>query len=73
MDFSPSNHSLSVGEKVTYINKNTAPHTATAKDENFDTGRLTKDMSSTVTITKAGDTNYCCKVYPSMKGKITAK
>ena len=73
MDFSPNNLTLSVGDKVTFINKDSAPHTATAKDASFDTGRLTKDMSSTITITKAGDFNYFCKVHPSMEGKITAK
>lgn len=73
MKFSVPSISVAVGDTVTFTNVDGAPHTATAKDGSFDTGRLSKGESAVVMITAAGEFSYFCAVHPSMKGKIVAQ
>ena len=69
--FSPANLSVKAGDTVQFVNMDGAPHTATAKDGSFDTGRLGKGQSKAVTFSKKGTFDYFCAVHPNMKGKIT--
>ena len=73
MKFSPASLELAVGDTVTFTNNDGAPHTGTALDGSFDTGRLTKGQSGTVTISAAGAHDYKCAIHTSMKGTVTAK
>jgi plastocyanin len=70
--FAPANISVAAGDTITFTNKDSAPHTATANDGSFDTGRLNKGESATVTINAAGTFDYICELHPSMKGVVTA-
>jgi plastocyanin len=72
MKFSPAELSVATGDTITFVNQDTAPHTASATDGAFDTGRLSKGESATVTVAEGGTHNYICKVHPSMKGVVTA-
>lgn len=72
MKFVPDDLSVAVGDTVTFTNMDSAPHTGTAKDGSFETGKLSKGKSGTVTISAAGDHAYFCKVHPNMKGVIRA-
>lgn len=72
MKFSPSTLTVATGDTVTFTNVDRAPHTATAKDGSFDTGRLKKGESATVDIAAAGTFDYFCQVHPSMKAEVTA-
>ena len=72
MKFAPAELEVAVGDTVTFTNEDTAPHTATASDGTFDTGRLSKGQSATVTIESAGDFGYICTIHPAMKGRIVA-
>lgn len=71
--FEPAALSLAVGDTVTFTNEDSAPHTATAGDGAFDTGRLGKGQSATVTVSAAGQHDYTCLIHPMMKGTVTAK
>jgi plastocyanin len=73
MKFSVKSLNVAVGDTVTFTNTDGAPHTATANDGSFDTGRLNKGQSATVTITAAGVFAYFCAVHPSMKAEIVAQ
>lgn len=73
MAFSPNSLSVSAGDTIKFVNRDGAPHTATADDGSFDTGRLSKGQSKTIKISKAGSFGYFCGVHPSMKGKVTAQ
>ena len=73
MKFVPANIEVAVGDTITFTNMDAAPHTATANDGSFDTGRLGKGDSAQVTIAAAGTFDYICKIHPAMKGQVVAK
>ncbi len=73
MKFTPAALDVAVGDTVTFTNNDGAPHTGTALDGSFDTGRLSKGQSATVTISAAGAHDYKCAIHASMKGSVTAK
>jgi len=71
--FSPANITIKAGEMVVFTNEDGAPHTATADNGAFDTGRLGKGGSKSVEFSEAGIFEYFCDVHPSMKAKITVQ
>ncbi|MHB1102874.1 MAG: cupredoxin domain-containing protein [Devosia sp.] len=73
MKFSPATLNVAPGDTVTFVNQDSAPHTATAKDGAFDTGRLSRGESATVTVAAGGAHNYICTVHPAMKGVVKAE
>ena len=73
MKFNPAVLEVAAGDTVTFTNADAAPHTATANDGAFDTGRLAKGQSATVTIAAAGTHGYKCAIHTMMKGTVTAK
>lgn len=73
MKFSPAALEVAAGDTITFTNSDSAPHTATALDASFDTGRLNKGKSATVTVSSAGEHVFKCQIHPMMKGTVTAK
>ncbi len=73
--FKPKELSVAVGTKVTWVNKDDVPHTATSSDEPaaFDSKTLDTDQTYSFTFTKPGTYTYFCKVHPHMKGVVTVK
>jgi plastocyanin len=72
--FMPDSLVLKKGGKVTFINKDSTPHTVTPDEGSkfMGTGRLEKDAPvKTITFTTTGEQHYFCEIHPSMKGKIT--
>ncbi len=69
--FSPRKLSAKVGDTVTFENRDSAPHTGTARNGAFDTGRLQNGQRAEVTLSQAGEIDYFCAVHPSMTGKIS--
>lgn len=71
--FEAANLSIAAGDTVTFVNKDSAPHTATQKGGGFDTGRLARNAENTVTFDTAGTFDYFCAYHPGMKGQITVQ
>ncbi len=69
--FSPSTLTVSAGDTVTFTNEDGAPHTATARDGSFDTARLNRGESATITVQAAGQHEFFCQFHPNMTGTIT--
>ena len=69
--FSPATLDVKAGEAVRFVNRDSAPHTATAADGSFDTGTLASGQSVEVEI-PVGEHVYQCKFHPNMKAVITA-
>jgi plastocyanin len=73
--YKPRELTVAVGTKVTWVNKDDAPHTATstAKPKVFDSGTLDTDDAFSHVFTTAGTYEYFCAVHPKMVGKIIVK
>jgi len=71
--YAPPAVTVKAGAKVTWVNKDSAPHTATTKTgpAEFDTGTLKQSDTKTVTLSKAGRYAYYCAFHPFMKGTVT--
>jgi plastocyanin len=70
--FSPANITIKRGTRVIWINRDSAPHTATA-NKSFDSGRLGPGQRFSHTFRTAGKKAYHCEIHPSMKGSVTVK
>lgn len=73
--FTPRELSVSVGDTVTWVNRDDVPHTATSKDDpaSFDSKALDTDDKYSFTFTKPGTYSYYCKVHTHMTGSIIVK
>ncbi len=68
--YKPNPIEVKVGDTVTWVNDDSAVHTATANDRGFDSGVLMKGDSFSFTFDKAGEYQYYCDVHPKMVGKV---
>ena len=65
---------VKVGETVTWLNDDSAIHTATSRDGTFGTGTdayLRKGQTYSYTFDEAGEYPYYCDVHPAMVGTVT--
>jgi plastocyanin len=69
--FAPPELSIAAGTTVTWTNADGTPHTATAEDGSFDTGRIAPGASASQTFETAGSYPYICAFHPTMHGTIT--
>lgn len=64
--------SVTAGATVTFDNQDDVPHTMTADDEAFDSGRVSGGSSGTVTApTEPGSYAFHCEVHPNMTATLT--
>lgn len=71
MAFQPANLTIAAGDTVVFANQDNAPHTATDDAGAFDTGRLAKGSSASLTFPSAGQFAYHCELHRRMVGTIT--
>ena len=73
--FKPAHITIKRGTRVRWINKDSAPHTATAINprRSFDSGRLGKGQRYSHTFNRAGKKRYLCKIHPHMRGSVVVK
>lgn len=71
--FSPADLTVRAGTKVTWVNRDAAPHDATADDKGWRTELLGKGKSATVTFDTPGAYTYHCSVHPYMKAVVTVQ
>ena len=73
--FSPATVTIVPGTRVTWVNHDDVPHTATStsKPKLFDTGTLDTDAKYAHVFTEPGTYNYFCAVHPKMTGQIIVK
>ena len=72
--YQPANVTIPNDTAVTWINHDTAVHTATADDasSSFDTGIIPVGANATVIIkSERGNIQYHCTIHPWMKGSLT--
>jgi plastocyanin len=66
--FQPTTLTVAPATVITWTNDDSAPHTATGDD--FDTGRLNRGDSGSVTFDTPGEYDYICTYHPSMEGRV---
>lgn len=76
--FEPAAVTVPVGTKLTFVNRDSAPHTATSGPSPelrgvFDTGTLTKGQSTSVTLTKPGTFAYYCEIHAFMTATVIVR
>jgi plastocyanin len=68
--FDPANIAVAPGTTVRWVNQGNAPHTVTANDRSFDSGRLNPGQSFTHTFQGAGTFSYFCEIHPHMTASV---
>ena len=71
--FVPSELTIAPGTRVTWINKDEAPHTATSTDKKFNSGGLDTDDKFSFVFSDKGEFPYFCALHPHMTATITVK
>jgi plastocyanin len=73
--FVPPEVTIPVGTKVTWVNHDDVPHTATssAKPRLFDSGTLDTDDQFSFVFTAPGTYDYFCAVHKHMTARISVK
>lgn len=70
--YKPVTLTVKAGSKVTWLNNDSAPHTATAAGD-FDTGTLKKGDAKTLKLSKPGTYAYICQFHPFMKATVVVR
>jgi plastocyanin len=68
--FEPGTIEVPVGATVTWNNTGSRPHTVTADDGSFDSGRLDPGEQFSQTFDQPGTFTYHCGFHPEMQGSI---
>ncbi|MDA0238905.1 MAG: cupredoxin domain-containing protein [Proteobacteria bacterium] len=68
--FVPSNLNVKIGDVITWINRDIAPHTATTTDRSWDSGTIKKDKSHRVAVTAEMAGSYFCRFHPHMRATL---
>lgn len=71
--FSPGNLNVPLGARVTWINRDSAPHSATDRDGTWDTGLLAQGERATLVFDAPGTFAYYCTVHPNMKAQLVVR
>jgi len=70
-NYTPQTITIPVGGSVTWVNNDSAPHTATAQDrEVLQSGTLNQGDSFTQTFDTPGTYEYFCEFHPNMSGTV---
>lgn len=70
MAFGPIPGGLKVGDSLVFVNKDSVPHTVTARDHSFDL-RIGPGQRGRVNLTKAGTYQIYCILHAPMRSSFT--
>lgn len=68
----PSRLDVLTGDSVTWVNDSVRPHTATADDGSFDSGRMIPTGRFSHAFTAPGEVPYHCVLHPFIRGVVSA-
>ena len=69
-EFAPRAPVFRPGDVVVWVNKDIVPHTVTAEDGSWDSGRIDSGGAWTMVVTDDLSESYYCRYHPSMTGRI---
>lgn len=70
-EFSQAQITVEAGTTVRWVNQGDAPHTVTADDGSFDSGRLQPGESFSHTFQNPGTVAYHCEIHREMTASVT--
>jgi plastocyanin len=68
--YSPRTVEATVGDVISWTNRDGAPHTATLDDGSCTTPNLGKDDTGSLRFSSAGSYGYFCRIHPDMKATV---
>ncbi len=68
--FTPATLTVRIGDRVTWVNTDIVPHTATADDASWDTDTLAFNEQRELVVTEDMLTTYFCRFHPHMTAKL---
>jgi plastocyanin len=66
--YTPAGLEVAGGDSVLFVNHDVVPHTATARDNSWNTGEIGPGDSARVAVRNAGE--YYCVFHPNMTARI---
>jgi len=70
MSFGPLPSGLKVGDSIVFVNKDSVPHTITARDHSFDL-RIGAGQRGRISLTRPGTYPIYCILHAQMRGSLT--
>lgn len=71
--FEPARIEATVGQEVTWTNRDPAEHTVTQEGGGFDSGTMAASATFTQTFDRPGEYRYSCALHPGMKGAVVVR
>ncbi len=68
--FVPAELTVHEGDTILWVNKDIAPHTATATDDSWDTGSLKRGETAITTVGADTVGDYYCRFHPHMQAAL---
>jgi plastocyanin len=66
--YDPAQAKVAAGDTILFVNHDVVPHTATARDNTWDTGEIAAGDTARLIIRNAGE--YYCVYHPNMIAKL---
>jgi plastocyanin len=73
MLFEPATVQAIPGDRIVWLNRDLVPHTASALDRSFDSGRIEPGQHWTLVVQAVGIVGYECAYHPSMQGRLEVR
>lgn len=73
MRFAPEQLTVQAGDRITWVNKDLVPHTASATQGGFDSQNIAPGASWTYTAGAAGSYTYACRYHPGMTATLVIR
>lgn len=70
LEYLPKIIKVSIGDRITWTNKDIIPHTVTASDDSWDSKLLNQGEQWHLDITSNLDLTYYCRYHPLMRAAI---
>ena len=68
--FEPASLAVRPGDTITWTNRDLVPHTATARDGHWDTGRIGKGETASLVVEAGMAGDYFCRFHLAMKACV---
>ena len=73
MQFKPAALTVRRGDRITWVNKDLFPHSATGPKGSFDSSAIPAGGSWTLSAGESGTFAYTCTFHPTMKATLTVR